>query len=322
MSSITSCFKMMSVMEGKMVKLNNKEIENLIALESGDINMNIPRNSHSMFRFEIKENIKDLIDNIKSGNKAKKRNLSYIGHDGSYNEYLNYEKRWNLEKKDGSLLLIDTEWNNCYATVTPTSKGLHIETATGHYQYNITQNKQGGCTVEFNGPVNGLLNQQLLPDMTYIHHTLEGKFIDKEGNDITSYAPISIYGELRKQKNQQPNKFDEINNPQDGFGFNINRHFNNEITFLPLSKTNQELQMEIATKRFKNQKSQKEGAAYGFRDKKEKIMERIKNRTKDNTTSGVVMADKIAEDIISGKEKRIITPEVAKEIIQAKLQKG
>lgn len=297
-----------------MVKLKNKEIDELTSLEANDIDISIPRDARSMFRFEIKENIKELIDNIKSGSKEKKRHLNYIGHDGSYNEYLNYEKQWDLHKReDGSLLLIDTNWNDCYATVTPNSKGLHIKTATGQYQYTITQNDQGGCTVEFNGPVNALLNQQLLPHMTYNPHTLEGKFIDKEGNDITSYAPMDIYGKLRNQKNQQPDKYGNIHNQQDGFGFNINKHFNNEIPFLPLSKTNQELQMELATKMFKNNVKIR-----NLSKRKEAIREQLKSKQQEPSVSGVVVADKIAEDVISGKEKRPITPQIAEEYLKNK----
>ena len=61
-----------------------------------------------------------------------------------------------------------------------------------------------GCSVEFNGPLNGLLNQVLLPDMTYVHHTLEGKFVDQDGKDLTKFMPISEYCMLRDEKNKQP----------------------------------------------------------------------------------------------------------------------
>ena len=95
------------------------------------------------------------------------------------------------------------------------------------------------------------------------------------------------------------------------FGFNINRHFNNEITFLPHSKTNQELQIELATNRFKNNiKARK----LDLSETKKNIIERLKSRQQELSVSGVVAADKIAKDVISGKEKRIITPQIAEEI--------
>ena len=43
---------------------------------------------------------------------------------------------------------------------------------------------------------------------------------------------------------------------------------------------------------------------------------RIKNKNKATSISGTVIADKIAEMKISGKEKRAITPKVGKEIRQ------
>lgn len=288
-----------------MTKLTNKEIAEQQYMDGESQEITIPKDANSVFKFEVKENVKDIIHNIKEG--AQQKTYSYIGHDGSYNEYS--EKRWDLKRtEDGDMYLIDPNWNNSYATVKSTLKGIEIETATGHYTYSITQNENQGCTVEFNGPVNGLLNQNLLPKMTYVPKTLEGKFVSKNGADLTPYNSIDTYGLLRDIKNGKQG------NIQDDYGFNINRNFNNEIPFLPSSLSHQALKLKLSQKMFENNAKEQY-----LSEKKEAIRKRLKENS-DAEISGVVKADRIAENIIAGSNKQTVSPAVAQKIISNKIK--
>ena len=100
-------------------------------------------------------------------------------------------------------ILTDTIWNcSAYAMM---YGNVSIEFATvNKYKYKISQNPNKGCTVEFNGPVNGLLHQNILPNMTYEEGTLVGKFVDSQTNeDLTPYMNMSDYGKLRAIKNNK-----------------------------------------------------------------------------------------------------------------------
>lgn len=140
--------------------------------------------------------------------------------------------------------------------------------------------------------------------MTYIPYTLEGKFVDREtGRDLTMYMDMQSYGTLRSLKNEQviqdSFEYKMPGNSQDGYGHHINAQFNNEIPFLPKKRTAQELKQERAQKDFEE----------GKKERIKKHLDAVRGKL-----SGAVAADNIAEDKISGKEKRVITSEIGAEL--------
>lgn len=286
-----------------MVKLRDKEIQNEIELEAGAGESNLPRDAHSKFRFEIEESIEDLMQKMSKPTKQ--------GHETQWKFY-NIKDKIKEELRECDYRLEDPHFN-CSAKVWEKKDGLKIETAWGGYVYDIRQNKDAkGCSVEFSGPVNALLRQNLLPEMTYVPHTLEGKFVDKEtGKDLTGYMDMQMYGLIRTMKNEKVIKdsygYKEKGNSQDGYGYNVNFRFNNEIPFLPQSDTL--LYTKQERKQMKAQEEFEKGKKVTVHEwEKEEIARRIASVR--GKISGTAVADKIAVAKISGKEKRTITPEV------------
>lgn len=156
--------------------------------------------------------------------------------------------------------------------------------------------------------------------MTYEPYTLWGKFVDKEtGKDLTDYMDMQLYGELRAQKNRQIIEgsylygYTKPGNEQDRYGFQVNERFNNEIPFfaksIDLEYTLQE------RKQYRAQKGFEEGRkapSYELKENKADIKKRLE--AVRGKLSGVVAADKIAEDKISGKDKRMATPQISVEL--------
>lgn len=308
-----------------MAKLNNKEIQDRIDLETGrpesEFPVKLPRDAHSKFYFEIEESIEDLIRDMKE------RPKKHYPQERVINEETGEVRFWDggskapwkfIEIEDGKYELEDTDWCGCYASVRKEDEKLSITTATSSYQYEITPRRGGGSCVEFSGPVNGLLAQNLLPEMTYVPHTLKGKFVDKEtGRDLTAYMDMQPYGEFRALKNEQVIdgswEYGEPGNLQDGYGYQINARFNNEIPFfaksIDLEYTLQE------RKQYEAQRDFEEGVKtpdWELDGKKEKIRKRL--AAVCGKLSGVVMADDIAEVKISGKDKRMATPQISVEL--------
>lgn len=232
-----------------MGKLKRKEIDAEMELENGCSNI-VPENAHSAFHFEIKETTTELIKQMKS--KKKKRQWKY------------------REDEDGFKMHLDDLDFYCSADISKIDGGLSIITALSDYKYVIKDMIDGGADVTFYGPLNGLLTQNLLPKMTYVPHTLEGKFIDKEnGQDLTEYMHINEYVEIRRLKNSNiKNNYDGvelIGNPQDCYGVSINARFNNEIPVFSKYLTAQEYKNKKATALmedgYKNNPSRYEKAA-------------------------------------------------------------
>ena len=310
-----------------MAKLNNKEIQDRIDLEMGN-NGKVnppPRDAHSKFRFEIEESIEDLIRDMKE------RPKKHYPQERVINEETGEVWFWDggskapwrfVETKEldifGDYQLQDPRYRGCHATVKEEDGKLSIWTAIGGYKYEIIPRRGGGSCVEFSGPVNGLLAQNLLPEMTYVPHTLKGKFVDKEtGRDLTAYMDMQPYGEFRALKNEQVIdgswEYGEPGNLQDGYGYQINARFNNEIPFfaksIDLEYTLQE------RKQYRAQKGFEEGRkapSYELKENKADIKKRLE--AVRGKLSGVVAADKIAEDKISGKDKRMATPQISVEL--------
>lgn len=204
-----------------MPKLNSQEIEKNKNLENTEISL--PRNAHSVFQFDIEENIADLKKDMENRNGADFKIAKTSPH--------NYEIiDPDFEYSSGGTASLHLEKNS-----------MTVETALSGFKYSITESPKGGSSVTFEGPANALLNQNLLPKMSYVPKTLKAKFIDGEtGKDLTDYLDIHSYGLLRAEKNKKANDWGEKGNNQDKYGYNINAKFNNEIDFLPLSDRIQE----------------------------------------------------------------------------------
>ena len=271
-----------------MSKLTNKEIDNLINQENSvgenlEVMQNgagvLPRDARSVFNFEISQSVGDVLSNILH---PKKKDW------------------WDVEHiVKGKLRMWDKNWP-CSAEVEYSEKEMKIATATGGYVYHIKPNEgRKGCSVEFNGPLNGLLNQVLLPDMTYVHHTLEGKFVDKDGKDLTKFMPISEYCMLRDEKNKQPDAYGQTGNLQDYYGYQINAKFNNEIPSFSTyekSERGQKYLLEKGQWSF--------GKAVDVSKKKEEILNRLKEmHGQEKTKHGTVVADEIAQAYIAKKAR-------------------
>ncbi len=273
-----------------MAKLTNNEIDDLINQENNlgdklDVMKGnktlLPRNAHSVFTFEIAESVGDVLSNILHPKEDRK----------------DYWEVQHLEK--GKLRMWDKQWP-CFADVEYSENEMKITTATAKYTYNIKPNKgRKGCSVEFKGPLNGLMNQVLLPKMTYVHHTLEGKFVDRNGKDLTKFMPIAEYCELRDEKNKQPNEYGKTGNLQDYYGYQVNMKFNNEIPSFSTYTRSSVMQ------RYKLEKGQK---SYGKRvdvsAKKDEIINRMKEiHGQEKPKHGAVAADEAAKAYIAKKAR-------------------
>lgn len=113
------------------------------------------------------------------------------------------------------------------------SKGKMVLTTVRGYRYEISDKPKDGATVIFEGPINALLVQALLPKMTYVPQTLTA-MADGE----TEWSDIETFGEIRKKRN--PDK----ENPQDKHGYKVNAKVNNEIPFFPRSRAIKEVEIK------------------------------------------------------------------------------
>lgn len=282
-----------------MVKLSKNEIDNTIEQENAD--MDLPRDAHSVFCFEIEETSADLLKEMKELPKKYFPDIREVGENGDVHFRKGFSKAsWEYAEIDEKHLeLRDPEFNS-EAQVEIKDDGLDIITAWGGYNYKITDKKDGkGAKVEFRGPVNALLKQNLLPSMTYVPSTLEGKFVDAETQeDLTGFMDMHCFGIMRAAKNEKKiedsYEYYEKGNSQDNYGFWVNMKFNNEIDFLPKHVPGQEYKNEKAQSAFKNGEK-KFISEYA----KETIQKRIEAAR--GKVSGVVEADKQARKVISSK---------------------
>lgn len=293
-----------------MVRLSHNEINDMIEAEENGTE--IPEDAHSIFRFEIKETSADLLKQMKELPRKHYPQKRRIDQDGNVSvPKTRSVSPWEYRETEAGIHLQDPDFYS-YATVTKTDEGIEISTALSGFKYQIKDNKdKPGASVEFDGPLNGLLQQNLLPRMTYVPKTLEAKFVDaKTQEDITPYMDINIYGELRKEKNRKRAAKEGVvirgeadekfsGNEQDYFGYNINMMFNNELTFLSSHMTTQEYKNNKAQRLFGHKKD-----IYEYWGNKNNIKKRIEAaRASKEKVSGVVEADKRAEKKI--KETKI-----------------
>ena len=219
-----------------MVRLTRSEIKEQIDKETAVFDgVDIPKDAHSKFRFEIKESIPDLVREMKnvrynpevrhidaetgdvyfSGGREHKAQESFYktdletGEDFTSGGEIEPKNPWLFIKAEGfRKQFADYELSDPYvnssAYVKDYGDSLSIQTAWSGFVYDIHQKEDGGCTVEFSGPLNGLLQQNLLPNMTYVPGTLEGKFLSNDDKkELTPYLDIDTYCMLRAQKNHE-----------------------------------------------------------------------------------------------------------------------
>lgn len=143
-----------------------------------------------------------------------------------YKVKVNAGKKWNISGnvEDKNFRLVAIKDNEKYIEVVINDGGMTLTTVRG-YHYKICDKPKDGATVVFEGPINALLVQALLPKMTYVPQTLTA-MADGE----TEWSDIETFGEIRKKRN--PDK----ENPQDRHGYKVNAKVNNEIPFFPPSR--------------------------------------------------------------------------------------
>lgn len=280
-----------------MVKLSRNEIET--AIEQENVLVDLPRDAHSVFRFEIKETSADLLKEMKELPKKHLPDVRKIDKNGEVKFYKGSSKAdWEYQEVDDKHIQLNDPDFWSHAEVEIVDGGLDITTAFSNYNYKIKDKRNGkGAEVEFHGPVNGLLRQNLLPSMTYVPHTLQGKFVDAESKEsLTDYMDMHTFGIIRAAKNKKiiegSYDYSENRNTQDVYASEVNRQFNNEIDFLPKHLSRQEYENMKAQKRF-----EKGDTESFYSIDKEIIQERLE--AAKGKVSGVVKADKQAEEIIS-----------------------
>lgn len=151
----------------------------------------------SFFKFEISQTTKVLLYKICKG-------------DG---------KRWNVEYDASGhpAFLREIEHPENFVQIKVLPNTLHFTTVRG-YVYLVEDKKGDGAEVCFNGPVNALLAQSLMPRMTYVRETLVGM-----SSDMDDYAPIAEFMAKREKRHNG-----EVN-PQDKHGWRVNMKFGNEL---------------------------------------------------------------------------------------------
>ena len=131
----------------------------------------------------------------------------------------NANKRWGIDGdvKGNEFRLFKLDEPDKYVDVEVDNGRLYFATVNGYF-YEVVDNEEDGARVTFEGPVNAMLAQSLMPRMTYVHETLIAKY-----EDMDDYVGIQEFMEIREERHEgQPN-------PQDKFGWRINMKFNNEL---------------------------------------------------------------------------------------------
>lgn len=149
----------------------------------------------SFFKFHIQESVQDILDEIKENENAK------------WFAFLD-------DKLEDRYILSDklSEWRGSVDVITPET--LRVNCVNGRFFYFVTDNGDGTSSVEFNGCINALLQQEIIPTLTYIPGTLRAMY---EG--MYSFVSIEEYCEIRRLRNGD----------ERGWGELLNKKFNNEI---------------------------------------------------------------------------------------------
>lgn len=221
-----------------MVKLADNEIQEKLEEENGSSEvLDVPSGAWSKFRFRIKEDIEDLVTLI---TEMPKKEIAYkrVYKNGDVFED-KCKAPWETsvaEKEDGS---VEYQLSNIFAhpdfpsiaevNVSADGDEMVIKTASGNHTYTIKQDERGGCIVEFDGPLLALLDERLLPPMTYVPGTLNGKFV-KDGEDLTDYMQIDKYVSINDKRTYDDVEWEYYGYCfEHAFGMTSNAKFNNEI---------------------------------------------------------------------------------------------
>lgn len=179
-----------------MANLTLNQINEKLAFENPNMSSK-PWSKNSIFNFEIEETIEDLIKDIKMC------------------------EEWAYSEQNG-LMFIEDENFSSYATAWMEGEKLCISTAWSGFKYTFEPTEDGSKVI-FEGPLNALGRQNLLPDLTYVPGTLVAKY-----EDMDDYVDMKSYCDERKLRHGGER------NPQDRYGAGVNFWFNNEIPGLPL----------------------------------------------------------------------------------------
>ena len=128
-------------------------------------------------------------------------------------------KHWGIEGdvKSDEFRLFKLDEPEKYVEVEVDDGRLFFTTVNGYF-YEVVDGETDGARVTFEGPVNAMLAQSLMPRMTYVHETLVGKY-----EDMDEYVEIQEFMKIRESRHEgKPN-------PQDKYGWRINMKFNNEL---------------------------------------------------------------------------------------------
>lgn len=293
-----------------MTKLKMNEIEDYINLENGKTDL--PRNARSIFRFNIAETCQEILDKLEADSKKFMKQERFMDNNGEVS-FSNKEpvNPWDYKKcENGDIYLWDLDFP-CAAIVhpKPDEQAMTIETAGG-FIYEICDfvdenfENPSGATVYFDGPINGMMQQTLLPRMTYVPFTLEGRFYDPDTNkSLTPYLKMDDFGYYRELKNKKiisdNYSYDRPGNQQDVYGWQVNKLFNNEIPFLPkadIAKNLQERNLLVGQKNYGKTAQDLSYNKMNVEESLKRLRKLIAGR--NDGLSGVVEADQRAENII------------------------
>ncbi len=168
---------------------------NLVAVANEIENNNTVANSFgrkSFFKFQIQESVQDILDELEK----------------------NENSKWLAFPQEDKYILTDklSGWKGSVDVITPET--LRVNCVNGRFFYFVTDNGDGSSSVEFNGCINALLQQEICPTMTYCPGSLKGMY---EG--MYSFVSIQDYCEIRRLRNGD----------ERSWGQSVNKKFNNEI---------------------------------------------------------------------------------------------
>lgn len=164
-----------------------------IATEIKNNNVLTASGKKSSFRFRISQSVQDIINEILYGS-----NTEWSGY----------------REKQRVLILQDLSSGWKTDAVIYNNNHIVVNCMNNRYSYFVSNDGAGGATVEFNGSLAALLQQDIIPTMSYVPGTLQARY-----EDIQGYLSIEDYCEIRNSRNG-----DETTE-----GERINAKFNNEI---------------------------------------------------------------------------------------------
>ncbi len=171
---------------------------------ASNTDLKVPEDAFSRFSFSIEESVDDLVKQIKE--KDGNMNTWQI-HPGEPNKneirLYNYNSEENSDREDYSI--VETDHDKMVITTVINDVITPV--------YTITNNAKGGADVICDAPASYLLQADLLPEMTYVKHTLKGQFYNQDtGENYTDFVYMNTYSKLRKIKNKDKKSLSEALN--------------------------------------------------------------------------------------------------------------